>query len=140
METQEPRPISGRYDPKFAQVPADFPRPTPAGAVAGVMPKTLLVKYEGKFYAPGCTPPELFERWDICEDLAQQLHRKALETKAGKRSDMPEVDILAQYLERILSTKWGSEAEMKWVVRRTAQLLNWPTPEAAIERTSNPAT
>lgn len=134
MEAQEACLIGGAYDPRFAQVPADFPRPVPAGAVAGVMPKSLLVDYGGKLYAPGCTPPELFERWDICEDLAQQLRSKSIEAKAGKRAYMAEADILAELLEQLLETDWGSDAEMKWVIRRTAQLLDWPTPSAALEQ------
>jgi hypothetical protein len=136
MDAQEPCLVGGAYDPRFAQVPIDFPRPVPAGAVAGVMPKSLLVDYGGKLYAPGCTPPELFERWDICEDLAQQLRSKSIEAKTGKRAYMPEADILAEFLEQLLEAKWGSDAEMRWVIRRTAQLLDWPTPSAAVEKPS----
>lgn len=133
MEAQEPCLVGGTYDPKFIQVPVDFPRPVPVGAVAGVLPKFLLVDYGGKLYAPGCTPPEMFERWDICEDLAQQLSRKSIEAKTGERAYMPEADILAELLEQLLETDWGSNAEMRWVIRRTAQLLNWPTPSGAVE-------
>lgn len=133
MEAQEPCLIGGTYDPRFAQVPVDFPRPVPVGAVAGVMPKSLLVDYGGKLYAPGCTPPEMFERWDICEDLAQQLRSKSIEAKTGARAYLAEADILAEFLEQLLETKWGSDAEMRWVVRRTAHLLDWPTPSAALD-------
>lgn len=134
MEAQEACLIGGAYDPKFAQVPADFPLPVPAGTVAGVMPKSLLVDYGGKLYAPGSTPPEIFERWDICEDLAQQLRSKSIEAKTGKRAYMPEEDILAEFLEQLLETDWGSDAEMKWVIRRAAQLLDWATPSAALDK------
>jgi hypothetical protein len=133
MEAQEPCLIGGTYDPRFAQVPLDFPRPVPVGAVAGVMPKSLLVDYGGKLYAPGCTPPELFERWDICEDLAQQLSSKSIEAKTGARAYMAEADILAEFLEQLLETDWGSNAEMKWVICRTAALLRWPAPDAALD-------
>lgn len=134
MEAQEPRPISGRYDTKFDQVPTDFPRPVPEGAVAGVIPKFQMNYYGGKLYSPGCTPPEIFERWDICEDLAQQLRKSSLDAKPEADGNLTEVDILAGYLDRLLKKDWGSEAEMRWVVRRTAQLLNWPAPAAAIEK------
>lgn len=134
MEAQETRPISGGYDPKFDQVPTDFPRPVPEGAVAGDIPKFQMRYYAGKLYALGCTPPEIFERWDICEDLAQQLRKLSLEAQLEEHINMTEPDILAAYLERLLKKDWGSEAEMRWVVRRTAQLLNWPIPAAAIER------
>lgn len=85
---------------KFAQVPEDFPRPL-IGAVPGAQPKFLATIYQGRFYLPGCTPPELFNRWDICEDLAQNFASKSLESKAGKRAHMTETAILDQYLERL---------------------------------------
>ncbi len=50
--------------------PADFPRHVHLGAVPGAQPKLLMTQYLGRFYVPGCTPPELLERWSICEDLA----------------------------------------------------------------------
>ena len=112
-------------------VPADFPRPDVASSVAGSQPKLALVGYEGKYYLPGGTPPERLARWDVCEDLAVQFVAKCLESKAGKRSDMSEVEILDQYLVRLMKTGWGSDDEMRWVIRRTAELLGWPVPEAA---------
>jgi hypothetical protein len=113
--------------------PADFPRPVHLGAVAGAQPKLLMTEYMGRYYSPGCTPPELQERWNMCEDLAEQLVAKSLESKAGKRSHMTETEILAQYLPRLIETKWTSEAEAKWVIRRTGELLEWPLPACAEE-------
>ena len=96
---------------EFEKVPLDFPRPILLGAVPGAQPKFLAVSYGGRFYAPGCTPPELYERWTVCEDLAQQLSAKSLESQRGKRSHMSEIEILDQYLPRLIATKWTSEAE-----------------------------
>lgn len=112
------------------QVPDDFPRPEIASAVAGYQAKLALVEFNDWFYIPGATPPELFAQWEICEDLAQHLAVKSTESKAGKRSHMSEEEILTQYLERILETGWGSDAEMKWAIRRTAEILGWSVPEA----------
>ena len=122
---------------RYAQVPGDFPRPDVASAIAGSQPKLALVRYEGKFYRPGGTPPERFERWDACEDLARQLVTKCRESKMGKRAHMSEVEILEQYLRRLLKTGWGSDNEMKWVIRRTAELLEWPLPEAATTQSAS---
>lgn len=116
----------------YAQLPDDFPRPEIASAVAGSQAKLALVEHKGKFYVPGGTPPELFDRWEICEDLAQHLAVKSTECKAGKRSHMSEKEILDQYCVRLLKTGWGSDAEMKWVIRRTAELLGWAVPVSAI--------
>ena len=43
-------------------LPDDFPRPHHLGAVPGVQRKFLAVEYEGRYFSPGCTPPELLER------------------------------------------------------------------------------
>jgi len=117
---------------KEFKVPDDFPRPTILGAVGGFQDKLLLVKYGDKFYEPGCTPPEIFQRWDVCEDLAQQFAQKSLESKAGKRSHLQEVEILDQYCIRAMKMSWGSHAEMKWVFRRAAAILAWPVPPSAL--------
>ncbi len=118
-----------------AAPPADFPRPVHLGAVPGAQPKLLMTQYQGRFYVPGCTPPELLERWNICEDLAQQLVAKSLESKTGKRAHMTDTEILAQYLPRLIATNWTSEAEARWVIRRTGELLKWPIPASATEQT-----
>jgi hypothetical protein len=114
-------------------IPHDFPRPVHMGVVGGFQDKLLLVKFEGKFYAPGCTPPELRRRWYICEDLAQQFVEKCKESKTGKRKHMTEVEILEQYCVRSMKMPWGSAAEMRWVSRRTASILGWPVAPSARE-------
>lgn len=125
-QTDRPNDTAAQY-----AVPADFPRPGVASSVAGFQSKLPLVAYHGKYYLPGATPPELFGRWDICEDLAQQFVPKCRESKAGKRSHMSETAILDQYLPRLLKTGWGSDEEMRWVIRRTAEMLGWPVPKSA---------
>jgi len=118
-------------EPDYTRVPADFPRLEIHGAVSGFQAKLLLISHEGKFYPMGCTPPELFARWDRCEDLAYQLARKSLESKEGKRAHMSKLEILNQYLPRLIATGWTSEAEARFVIRRAAAILDWPVPEAA---------
>ncbi|MBZ2206521.1 hypothetical protein [Massilia soli] len=112
-------------------VPDDFPRPKHLGAVPGVQQKFLAIEYKGRYYTPGCTPPELHERWQHCMQLVPQFVTSCIETKAGKRKDMAEADILDQYLVRLIEAKWVSEDEARWVIRETAKLLGWPAPEAA---------
>jgi len=123
---------SDEEEAKLTQVPADFPRPLYAGAISGAQPKLLMVQYNGRFYSPGCTPPELYERWDICEDLACKLATASLQSKAGKRAHIAEIEILAQYLPRLIAKKWTSEAEARWIIRRVAEKLSWPVPAAAV--------
>ena len=130
-DTEKPQGDNARRNGLSAAVPADFPRPIPGSAVAGAQPKLLLVEYEGQYYSPGCTPPELLQRWDVCEDLAKQFAAKSLESKAGKRAHMSEPEILDQYLSRLLTTKWVSDEEARWVIRRAAEILSWPAPPSA---------
>jgi hypothetical protein len=117
--------------PDYGEVPEDFPRTELLGAVGGAQPKLLLARYEGRLYAPGCTPPEVYTRWAHCEDLANHLAAKAVESKQGKRSHMAEVEILEQYLPRLIATRWTSEPEARFIIRRVAQILDWPVPTAA---------
>lgn len=119
-------------DTKYAQVPDNFPRPQQFGAVPGAQAKYLATKYKGRFYSPGCAPPELFENWRHCMSLVEQFVSSCIETKAGKRSHMPEAQILDQYLVRLISSQWVSEDEARWVIREAARLLGWPMSEAAL--------
>lgn len=113
------------------QIPVDFPRPQHLGAVPGAQAKILAVEYQGRFYRPGCTPPELYERWQHCMHLVPQFVSSCIETKAGKRAHMSEADILDQYLVRLIESGWVSDDESKWVIREAARLLGWPAPENA---------
>lgn len=107
------------------QVPEDFPRTRITGAVPGAQPKVLATLFEGRFYMAGCTPPEVTERWRICEDLAVQLSAKSDESKRGKRSHMTENEILQQYYERLVATHWTSIEEARWIMKRVADMLGW---------------
>lgn len=109
------------------KVPNDFPKPVHLGAVGGAQPKFLAVMYKGRFYEPGSTPPEVHERWMICNDLIEQLAKKSLLSKGGKRAHMSEFEILDQYFIRLLATNWTSEAEARWVIQKVALKLNWET-------------
>ncbi|MBC7500577.1 MAG: hypothetical protein H7315_08770 [Herminiimonas sp.] len=41
--------------------------------------------------------------------------------------------ILDQYLTRLLTTGWMSDAEARWTLRKVAERLGWPTPWGALE-------
>lgn len=109
-------------------VPDSFPRPSPISTLPGAATKFVAEEFEGKFYPAGGTPPQLHAHWLFCEDLAQQFKGACLKTKAGKRAQMSEVEILDQYLVRLLETDWGTPAQMRWVIKRTATLLGWYAP------------
>lgn len=53
--------------------------------------------------------------------LVEQFVTSCIETKAGKRRNMPEADILDQYLVRLIEARWVSDDEAKWVIRARPQ-------------------
>ena len=117
-------------DTEFPEVPPDFPKPRLLGAVGGAAPKILLLRTdEGKFAAPTKSDDEWAYRWRVCEHLAGQIADVAARSKAGKRSDMTEEAILAQYVVRMKAAGWGSDEEVTWIGRRAAVLLDWQLPE-----------
>ncbi|MBB3222056.1 hypothetical protein [Pseudoduganella umbonata] len=118
-------------DASYDHVPTDFPLPAYWGAIPGAQPKLIMTKYNGRFYSPGCTPPEIFKRWSACEEIAKQLAKKSIESKIGKRAHMSELEILGQYLPRLIATKLTSEEEACWIIRRVAAILGWPVPSSA---------
>lgn len=54
------------------KVPDDFPRDVAPAGLAGAQPKLAARMINGRFVV-GLTEEERLERWQICEDLAQQL-------------------------------------------------------------------
>jgi hypothetical protein len=116
---------------EYLKVPADFPRPISEGALSGTQPKFSAVMYQGKFYLPGCTPPEIYERWQICEEIAQQLTIKSRESKAGAFSHLSESAILDQCLSPLIRTNLTTKGEARWVIQRVAGILEWPIPPLA---------
>ncbi|NHZ44871.1 hypothetical protein [Massilia aquatica] len=122
---------SNTDDAEYAQLPAGFPRPHSAGALPGAQQKFVAVEYEGRFYSPGCTPPELHQRWQHCMQYVPQFVTSCIETKKGKRAHMSEMEILDQYQTRLIESGWVSADEARWVIRETAQILGWPMREAA---------
>lgn len=118
-------------DTEFPEVPPDFPKPRLLGAIGGAAPKILLVRTgDGKYAAPPKSDEEWAFRWRYCEHLAGQMVEAAARSKAGKRSHMTEEAILAQYVVRMKAAGWGSNEELTWIGRRTAELLNWALPES----------
>jgi hypothetical protein len=89
----------------YNEVPADFP------------------------FSPTDTLSERWLDWGICEELAQHLHQECLQIKAAKHRSVRCVDILYQQYRSAQEFGWGTDPELRWVIRRTAVLLNWPAPD-----------
>jgi len=113
-------------------IPPDFPRGVPIASLTGAQPKLAVrADSESGAYYLGLSADELAERFEICDDLANQLVAKCQRNRGTKYATMTEEKILAGMLKTLLTKNWGSEDEMRWVIRRTAVLLGWPVPIAA---------
>lgn len=85
------------------------------------------------YVAPGRQKPslpraELAARYELCEDMAQMLTETARQMVFGL--GITEADVLARCLQGLrVEPAVVNEAEAAWVVRRLAELLDWPVPE-----------
>ncbi|PRY05927.1 hypothetical protein [Paraburkholderia sp. BL25I1N1] len=104
-------------------VPDDFPRDVTPASLSGAQMKLAGRLIDGKFVV-GQTPEERFERWDLCEDLAQQLVPKAQADAAKYPGNTP--DVTLQRVRNGLQRKgWVSVVEMDWLIERLRTLLGW---------------
>ncbi|MGE0349698.1 ATPase with chaperone activity [Hydrogenophaga sp.] len=79
---------------------------------------------------PGLPRDDLTARYELCEDMAQMLTDTArqMEFSLG----ITESDVLERCLQGLrMEPVVVSEAESVWVVRRLAELLDWPAPDTA---------
>lgn len=76
----------------------------------------------------GCRPTETKEtiaaRYELCEDLAQMLTEHALTKKF--ELGVAENDVLERVLTGLRTGGVVTDDEASWVIRRLAELLNWP--------------
>jgi len=98
-------------------VPEGFPRGFAASTIPGTQAKFLARKV-GERYIVGPTPEELYDRWDRCEDLAQQLAARTLRKQAaGLISDLDTFYKETEY--RVRGQGWNlSEDEVQWLLKR----------------------
>ncbi|CAD6514423.1 hypothetical protein ACFQ3P_04575 [Paraburkholderia sabiae] len=104
-------------------VPEDFPRDVTPASLAGAHPKLAGRVIDGKFVV-GMTEEERFERWDICEDLAQQLVGVARKDASKHPENSREVTL--ERVRRGIEDKlWTSVMETDWLMKRLRSLLEW---------------
>ncbi|MGO4306146.1 hypothetical protein [Cupriavidus sp. RAF12] len=109
-------------------IPDDFPREQGPGVVSGAQPKLAVRLIDGQYYA-GLTEDELWERYDICEDLAQQLAGYAARkmTEHGWLLDDVLSRVEKSVTKKVSTRSWEfSPAEITWTMKRTRELLSGP--------------
>jgi len=114
------------------EIPNDFPRAPTISSLSGAWPKVAVrLDLISGTYVSGPTDDELSERYEFCQDLAEQLVAKCKKNRSTKYAALSEVQIFERLLTQLLGTGWGTDAEMTWVIRRTATQLGWKIPEDA---------
>ncbi|AQV96553.1 hypothetical protein BJN34_22055 [Cupriavidus necator] len=103
------------------EVPEDFPRIKIPAVVTGAQPKICAREVDGR-YVVGQTEEERFERWDFCEDLAQQLLPVARRDETEHPGQARE-KTLRRVRISVSQKGWCSEEELDWLIRRLAALL-----------------
>lgn len=119
------------------RVPPDFPKPSSQGAISGAQPK-LIVRKAGDEYRASPTDAEVYERYIVCDDLAQQLaaytSRKMSANAWSLEIAIAKVEVGVQ--KKVRSGVWDfSAAEIAWTLGRTRELL---TGTAASETSVEP--
>ena len=110
-------------------IPSDFPREPVITSLSGAQPKVAVrFDIESQTYVESPSDEATQERFDICEDLVNQLVAKCRTNRCTKYSHLSEAQILERLLAQLLGTSWGSPAEMTWVIRETGIQLGWAMP------------
>ncbi|MDD1790148.1 DUF6088 family protein [Burkholderia gladioli] len=104
-------------------VPHDFPWDTTPAALSGTQPKLAGRMIDGKFVA-GLTATERFERWNLCEDLAQQLVAVARKD-AAKHPQHSHDETLQRVRQGMERKGWVEVVEMDWLIKRLRIMLGW---------------
>jgi hypothetical protein len=103
-----------------AAVPEDFPRGVHTGAVSGTQPKLLARKEAGRDVSALSTDAEVQSRYEVCEDLVQQLRRYTARKQVERPNWTPtrvREEVAASVRRRAFG--WAlSPAETEWIVRR----------------------
>jgi DNA-binding CsgD family transcriptional regulator len=108
------------------RVPDDFPRASLQGAVSGAQPKLLLRKIGG-MYRAGLTDDEVYERYVLCKDFAQQLAAYTSRIMAANawslQTALSKVEVAV--VRKVRSGLWDfSNAEIAWTIECTRQMVS----------------
>lgn len=116
-------------DGKPVAVPDGFPRESHVASIAGAQPKLAVIRdSRSGEYVTQQDRAVTAARFDVCENLADQLRDKCIRNRHTKYRHLAEHEILEQFLTQLLRTNWGSDSEMRWTVQRAAEKLGWTWP------------
>lgn len=105
------------------EIPESFPRDPWPATLSGAQPKLAVRLIDGQYIA-GLTDAERFERYDICEDLAQQLVAYC-RRKHSVHPDEPLNSLLRKVENSARGKGWDvSPIELTWVMSRVREELS----------------
>ena len=91
-----------------------------------LVPESFIALYRDQRQRLTATREAIAARYELCEDMANLLtdHASTIHFRDG----IDEAEVLRRCHRGLLATPESVEPpEADWVVRRTAELLNWPT-------------
>lgn len=93
-------------------------------------PKIGLVQEDGKFYAPGASPSEVAEAFEMCADLVEQMvpycQRKLNQFGGDKKATIEAA------LQGLLRKQWCTPEQSTWIMHKAASRLGWPHPDECL--------
>lgn len=109
-----------------ASVPPDFPRTPLLASLAGAQPKLPARSVDGQ-YVVGFTHDELKARFELCQDLVEQL-APYCRRKQAEHPEWSQEQLLSKVAKSIRAKAaageegWNlSEAELQWVLARVSE-------------------
>lgn len=98
------------------KAPSDFPRQNSLSALSGAQPKLSVLKIDGRYYLDQPDEDEIYQRYDVCADLVQQLISYCNRKKQSTHS----WEALLNAVARSLSQKpWGLTVEENaWIMKK----------------------
>ncbi|MPT04319.1 MAG: hypothetical protein E2582_08850 [Delftia sp.] len=86
-----------------------------------------LIEEGGKFYAPGASPSEVLDAFEVCKDLIAQMVPYCQRKLAQFEGD--EATTARAAFRGLLDKKWCTTAQSRWVMRKTLEELRWQVQE-----------
>ncbi len=82
-------------------------------------------------YETGRTLMDRCLDWNVCEELALHLAGQCATAKRQCDRSVRPVDVLLRFYRLVEERGWGEPPLLRWIFRRVASILSWPTPDIA---------
>lgn len=114
----------------YPHVPTDFPISEINSALSGAQPKLSLVQENGIFYAPGTSPSEVLNAFEVCKDLVTQMVPYCQRKLA--QFDGDETATAKAVFQGLLKKNWCTAEQSEWIMSRTLEELGWSVHKSSL--------